>query len=195
MSSTLLAALVAAEGAAEDAQPNPLVPEIFDIFWSLVIVISVGVVFTKMVLPKFQAVFDERASLIEGGIAKAGKAQEEANAALAEYSKQLADARGEAARIKEDARTEAAAIVAEARARALDEAARIAAAAERSVEAERQAAAVALRTEVGTLATELAGKIVGESLADDKRLSRVVDRFLDDLEASETAGAGKGQGA
>lgn len=194
MSSALLAALAAAEGAAEE--PNPLVPEIFDIFWSLIIVILVGVVFTKKVLPRFQAVFDERASLIEGGIAKADKAQEEANAALAEYQKQLADARGEAARIKEDARAEAAAIIAEARGRAADEAARIAAAAERSVEAERHAAAVSLRTEVGTLATELAGKIVGESLADDTRLSRVVDRFLDDLEASETAGAsGKGQGA
>ena len=192
MSSTLLAALAAAgdtgEAAAKD--PSPLVPEIYDIFWSLIIVIVVGIVFTKYVLPRFQTVFDERAALIEGGIAKADKAQEEANAALAEYQKQLADARGEAARIREDARAEAAAIVAEARAKAVDEAARIAAAAERSVEAERQAAAVSLRAEVGTLATELAGKIVGESLSDDARLSRVVDRFLDDLEASETAEQG-----
>lgn len=192
MSSAWLAALVAAESTEEAAEVNPLVPEIFDIFWSLVIVIVVGVVFTKKVLPRFQAVFDERASLIEGGIAKAGKAQEEANAALAEYQKQLADARGEAARIREDARTEAAAIVAEARGRAADEAARITAAAERSVEAERQAAAVSLRTEVGTLATELAGKIVGESLADDARLSRVVDRFLDDLEATSSSTTGQG---
>jgi len=165
-----------------------LVPEIFDIFWSLLIVIIVGVVFTKWVLPKFQEVFDQRAELIEGGIAKADKAQEAANAALAEYQQQLADAKGEAARIREEARAEAAAIVAEARTRAVEEAARIAAAAERSVEAERQAAAVSLRTEVGALATDLAGKIVGESLADDKRLSRVVDRFLDELEASSTAG-------
>ncbi len=193
-SSTWLLALASSSEGGDER--NPVVPEIFDIVWSLVIVILVGIVFTKYVLPRFQAVFDERASLIEGGIAKADQAQEEANAALAEYQKQLADARGEAARIKEEARAEAAAIVAEARGRAADEAARISAAAERSVEAERHAAAVSLRTEVGSLATELAGKIVGESLSDDQRLSRVVDRFLDDLEASETAGAtGKGQGA
>ncbi|MDR3069215.1 MAG: F0F1 ATP synthase subunit B, partial [Cellulomonas sp.] len=87
MSNALLAVLTTAEGAAEE--PNPLVPEIFDIFWSLIIVIVVGIVFTKKVLQRFQAVFDERASLIEGGIAKADQAQEEANAALAEYQKQL----------------------------------------------------------------------------------------------------------
>ena len=39
-----------------------------------------------------------------------------------------------------------------------------------------------LRAEVGTLATELASRIVGESLADQARQSRMVDRFLDELE-------------
>ncbi|MCL2850394.1 MAG: F0F1 ATP synthase subunit B, partial [Micrococcales bacterium] len=138
MISALAAALVLggdAGTAAAEETVNPLVPEIFDIVWSLLIVIIVGIVFTKMVLPKFQVVLDERAEIIQGGIAKADKAQEEANAALAEYQQQLADARGEAARIRDEARTEAAAIVAEARVRAVDEAARIAAAAERSVEA------------------------------------------------------------
>jgi F-type H+-transporting ATPase subunit b len=48
-----------------------------------------------------------------------------------------------------------------------------------------------LRAEVGTLATTLAGRIVGESLDDDERSGRVVDRFLadlDTLEASQKAG-------
>ena len=40
-----------------------------------------------------------------------------------------------------------------------------------------------LRAEVGTLATELASRIVGEALADSARQSRVIDRFLDELEA------------
>jgi F-type H+-transporting ATPase subunit b len=172
--------------------PNPLVPAGYDILWSLVIVVAVGIVFTKYVLPKFQSVLDERAELIEGGIAKADQAQAEANAARDEYQQQLADARGEAAHIREEARTEAAAILAEARARAVDEAARITAAASRQVDAERQAAAVSLRTEVGTLATDLASKIVGESLSDDARLSRVVDRFLDELDTSSSPAAGQG---
>jgi F-type H+-transporting ATPase subunit b len=58
------------------------------------------------------------------------------------------------------------------------------------IESERQAAVVSLRSEVGTLATTLAGRIVGETLEDDARAARVVDRFLADLE-SQNAGVAK----
>ena len=84
---------------------------------------------------------------------------------------------------REQAREEGAAIKAELRAEAQAEAERIVTAGKAQVEAERQAAAASLKTEVGSLATGLAGRIVGESLDDDERSSRVVERFLADLEA------------
>jgi F-type H+-transporting ATPase subunit b len=62
------------------------------------------------------------------------------------------------------------------------EARRVTEAAQSQIEAERQQALTSLRAEVGTLATELASRIVGESLADQARQSRMVDRFLDELE-------------
>ena len=170
--------------AAEEGTQNILLPHTPDIVWSLIIVIIVGIVFYKYVLPKFQAVLDERTAKIEGGIAKAEKAQEEAAEALKEYHQQLAEARADAAKTREEARAEGTAIVAELRSKAHDEAARIVETAHRQIEAERQTAAVSLRTEVGELATELASKIVGESLQDSARQSRVVDRFLDELEAA-----------
>ncbi len=169
-----------------------LVPAGYDILWSTVVLVVIGVVFYKLVLPKFQAVLDERTEKIEGGLAQAKHAQEEAAAAKAEYEQQLQDARTEAARIREDARTEATAIVTEARQKATAEQARIAETAQRQIEAERQQASVQLRSDVGALATELASKIVGESLADEARRSRVVDRFLDELDVQTTATAGKG---
>ncbi|WP_029290425.1 F0F1 ATP synthase subunit B [Cellulomonas sp. HZM] len=179
--------------AAEEAEtPNPLLPETYDIVWSLVIVVILAFVFLKYALPKIQKVLDERTELVEGGLAKAETAQAEAAAALEEYQHQLQDSRTEAARIREEARAEGAAIVAESRTRAQAEAARIVENAQRQIEAERQQAEVQLRTEVGALATELASKIVGESLEDEARQSRVVERFLDDLEASTAADAGKG---
>ena len=55
------------------------------------------------------------------------------------------------------------------------------------ISAERQHAVATLRAEVGALATALAGRIVGESLEDDERSGRVVDRFLADLETLETS--------
>ena len=59
-----------------------------------------------------------------------------------------------------------------------------AAGAQKALEAERQQTIVALRSEVGALATELASRIVGESLADDARQQRVIDAFLADLEGT-----------
>lgn len=186
----LAGALVAAEEGA--ATPNPLLPETYDIVWSLVIVVVLGFFFTKYAMPKFTAILDERTAKIEGGLAKAESAQAEAAAALEQYNQQLLEARTEAARIREEARAEGSAIVAESRTRAQAEAARVVENAQRQIDAERQQAAVSLRAEVGALATELASKIVGESLADEARRSRVVERFLDDLEASVAADAGKG---
>ncbi len=169
-----------------------LLPAIYDIVWSLVVLVIIALAFYRYVLPKFRAVLDERTDKIQGGIAKAQSAQAEAQAALQRNQEELAAARAEAARIREEARAEGAAIVEEYRARAAGEAERIVETAHRQIEAERKQASVSLRAEVGTLATELASRIVGESLQDEARQSRVVDRFLDELAASTTANAGKG---
>ncbi|WP_200806235.1 F0F1 ATP synthase subunit B [Demequina sp. NBRC 110052] len=173
--------------AEEGASHNPVIPPPYDILWSFVIFVVIAVAFQRYLLPKLQKVLDERAELIEGGISKAEKAQAEAAAALEEYTAQLTEARAEAARIREDARAEAAQILSETRAKASNDAERIVDTAARQIEAERQQTIVALRGEVGTLAVELASKIVGESLADDARQQRVIDTFLDDLESNVKA--------
>ena len=108
-------------------------PKSYDIFWSLVILIIVAVFFYKFFLPKFQAVFDERAAKIEGGIAKAEQAQKDADEAKAKYEAQLSKARVEASKIRDDARTEASHIIADARTRAENDAAQITATAQRSI--------------------------------------------------------------
>lgn len=190
-----VAAVLAAEPGEEVSGINLFIPADYDIIWSLVATVIIAVAFWKYVLPKFQAVLDERTEKIQGGLAKAENAQAEAAAALAEYQRQLAEGRAEAARIREEARAEGTAIIAELRSKASDDAARILENAQRQIEAERQQAAVALRAEIGTLATELASRIVGESLADSARQSRVIDRFLDELEASTVSSEGVGAGA
>jgi F-type H+-transporting ATPase subunit b len=116
---------------------------------------------------------------------KAERAQREAEVALQQYTAQLSEARGEAQKIREEARVQGAAIIEDLRGKAQEEAARITAAAASSIEAERQQAIASLRNEVGTLATQLASKIVGEALDDQVRQSRIVDRFLEDLEKSK----------
>ena len=73
--------------------------------------------------------------------------------------------------------------MAAARQEATGEANRILEGAQRQILAEKQAAEISLRSEVGLLASELAEKIIGEQLTDTALTSRVVDRFLDELEA------------
>ncbi len=150
----------------------------------------------KFVVPRFEEAFAERTAVIEGGIARAEAAQEEATAALAEYRAQLAGARAEASRMREEARQEGAAIIAEMRVRAQEEADRITASAQAHIQAERQAAVVQLRIEVGRLATDLASRIVEEALQDEARQSRVVERFLAELEGAPVpAGSAAAEGA
>jgi F-type H+-transporting ATPase subunit b len=141
-----------------------------------------------MLLPRITKLLNEREDAIQGGINRADEAQAEAQAVLQQYRAQLDDARHEASRIREDAHEQGAQIIAEMRERAEAEARRITDAAQSQIEADRQQALVSLRTEVGSLATELASRIVGESLTDTARQSRMVDRFLDEIEAG-TAGA------
>ena len=146
-------------------------------------------IFWKVALPRMKKLLDERSAAIEGNIAKADEAQRKAEAALEEYTAQLAGARQEAGEIRDAAREDGKKIVAEARETAAAEATRLTTTAHAQIEAERQTALVSLRSEVGTLALDLAGGVIGETLSDDKKAQAVVDRFLAELEESEGAKA------
>ena len=154
---------------ASESEPNPILPHTTEIIVGLVAFSILYYVLNKAVVPRFEKAFKERANAIEGGIARAEQAQAEASAALANYQAQLADARGEAAKLREDARVQGAAIIEEMRAQAQAEADRIVASAHNQIQSERQQAVIALRNEMGTLAIELASKIVGEALDDQAR--------------------------
>jgi F-type H+-transporting ATPase subunit b len=174
---------------ADAATQDPLVPTWPELIIGTIVFVVVFGVLGKMLLPRISKMLQEREDAIEGGLNRADEAQEEAQALLDQYRQQLADARQEASRIREEAQEQGAQIIAERRERAEAEARRITEAAQAQVEAERQQALISLRAQVGTLATDLASRIVGESLTDEVRQSRMVDRFLDGLEAQTQAGA------
>lgn len=171
---------VAAEGAS-----NPLLPHTTELIVGFIAFSILFLVLKRAVVPMFEKAYAARTNAIQGGMEKAEQAQREAEVALRRYTEQLSTAQGEAQKIREDARVQGAAILEDLRGKAQEEAARITAAATAQIEAERQQAITSLRNEVGALATELASKIVGEALDDQVRQSRIVDRFLDDLEKSK----------
>ncbi|MGJ9421047.1 F0F1 ATP synthase subunit B [Aeromicrobium sp. CF3.5] len=169
---------------AEGYEINPLVPFLPEVVMGAVFFGILIFLVAKFVVPNFEKAYADRTAVIEGGIEDAKQAQKEAQAALEKYTAQLADARHEAAAIREDAKEQGAQILAESRAQAQAEAERITSTAHAQVEAERSQVIAQLRGEVGSLATDLASRIVGESLEDDDRQKRTVERFIAELEGS-----------
>lgn len=166
---------------------NPLVPPWPELVIGLIAFVIVFGFLAKKLLPTINKVLEERREAIEGGIEKAEAAQTEAHSVLEQYKAQLAEARHEAARLRQEAQEQGAALIAEMRAEGQRQREEIITAGHAQIEADRKAAASALRQDVGKLATELAGKLVGESLEDHARQSRVIDRFLDELEEKAEA--------
>lgn len=166
---------------------NPLLPTLPDLLWGTVAFLIILALFIWKILPNLNKMLDARSEAIEGSINSAEAAQAEAQAALEKYTAQLADARAEAGRIREQARADGSAIVAEMREQASSEAARITANAKAQIEMERLSALASLKSDVGTLALDLAGGVIGETLSEDAKAQAVVDRFLAELEASERA--------
>ena len=150
----------------------------------------------RFVIPPINRAMTNRQEAIRTQFAELEEAKADARAAEEKFKAQTADARKQAGKIREEAKEQGDQIVAEAREQAQVEAKRIVDHGHAQLEAERKQALHSLRAEVGTLATELASRIVGESLEDDERANRVVDRFLADLETMETAeAAGQQDGA
>jgi len=144
-------------------------------------------ILAKYVIPPINKAMTARQDAIRQEFAEVEEAKQKANNAEAEFKAQIADARKEAARIREEAHEQGKQIIEEAKQQAQVEQQRVKEQAQAQIQAERQQALTSLRAEVGTLATSLAGRIVGESLEDDERSGRVVDRFLADLESLETS--------
>jgi F-type H+-transporting ATPase subunit b len=173
--------LLAAEG-----EHNPLLPIGEEIVVGLVAFGVLCFVLMKFVFPRMESMYQQRVDAIEGGLRRAEKAQAEAGQVLSEYKAQLAEARTEAARIRDEARADAEGIRQDVLAKAREESDRIIAAGKEQLAAERQGIVRDLRAEMGTLAVDLASKIVGESLTEEARRKGTVERFLSEL---ETAGA------
>lgn len=166
---------------------NPLVPPLPELVIGLIAFAIVFFFLWKKLLPNINKVLEQRREAIEGGIEQAEAAQKEAAEVLQQYKDQLAEARHEAARLRSEAQEQGATLIAEMRAEGQRQREEIIAAGHAQIEADRKQAAQALRQDVGKLATELAGKLVGESLEEHARQSRTIDRFLDELEEKAEA--------
>jgi F-type H+-transporting ATPase subunit b len=174
-----------------EATHNPVVPIWQEIVIGTIAFALLVYVLGRFVWPRMEQTFQARVDAIEGGIARAEAAQAEAHALLEQYRQQLAEARTEAARIRDAATADAVGIREDMMARAREEADRIIAATREQLAAERVMIVRELRANLGELAVELASRIVGESLADEARQRGTVERFLAELGEAPAGSGGR----
>lgn len=166
---------------------NVLRVPLYEFIIALVAFFIVLIVLAKVALPSVRKVLDDREQAIAGGIRKAEEAQEQSAQLKAELEDELDAARQEAAEIRNQAQADRAQIIEEARSQAAAAAKQVTDQAQAAIEADRAKAASDLRSSVGSVAVDLAGRIIGESLTDDARAQRVIDRFIDSLEQTSAA--------
>ncbi len=188
----------AEEHAEEVSEAKDLYPAPGELIVGLVAFAILFFFTWKWVLPRFKQVLEERREQIQGEMEKAEATRKEAEKTKEEYQKQLAGAREEANKVIEEARATAEQVRRDLQAKAEDEAQGIVARAQDEIHAERDRAFQELRAQVGSIAVELAERVVGESL-DEKAHQRLIDEFIDEVASGASsngdgaAGDGKGE--
>lgn len=188
-----VAGLLAAEGgegteATHASASLPILPYLPELIFGIVAFLIIYAIAAKMFIPAMEKAYAERRDAIEGDMSRAEHALAEAEDLKRQHQAQLTEARSDAARVREEAREQGASIIAEMRDQAQVEAARILENANKQIEAERSQAMTQLKGDVGRLSTDLASRIVGESLHDETRQRGIVERFIADLEAGRVSG-------
>ena len=144
----------------------------------------------KWVIPRVNALLEERRQKIQGDLEKAEQSKNEAESLLTDYREQLAGARQDANRIIEEARRTAEAMRKDLMAKAEQEYQGVVGRAQEEIRAERDRVFQELRAQVGALSVELAGRIVGEELDRDRHL-QLVDDYIRQLSDLPSNGNGK----
>src|SRR6187402_1181973 len=92
---------------AGETEHNPIIPLWQELVLGSIAFALICYVLMKFVFPRMEETFRARVDAIEGGIKRAEEAQAEANRLLEQYKQQLAEARTEAASIRDEARADA----------------------------------------------------------------------------------------
>jgi len=177
--------VVAAEAAAEEK--NPILPDVAELIYGALAFLIVFAVLWKFAFPALGKMLAERSAKIEGDLEKAEESRMTAERELAGYRQQLAGARDEANRIIEEARRTAEQLRRDLQAKAEQEAQATVTRAQEEIRAERDRVFQDLRAQVGVIAVELAGRVVGESLDADSH-QRLIDEYIE-----QVSGSGNGQ--
>jgi len=177
----VLALLATEEGNhatdASESVTNPILPELFEMFWGAVAFICLYLLVRYVFLPKIQGTIDKRAATIAADLEAAAAAEAQAKGATAEFQDQLADVRAQAAAIIDQARQEAEAERHRLIGRAEREITALRDVVESEVSREHDEALASIRPQVTDLAAAAASRVMSRPVT-VAEAGPIVDRYM-----------------
>lgn len=175
--------LLATEAGEEAGGITLLLPEAPELVYGLIGFLIVYFILSKFAFPGLNKMLTERTAAIQGKMEDAESMRTEAELAKREYEASIADAKGEAGRIRDAAKADAERIRTDLVAAAEADAAAIRERAESDASQERERALQELRGDVGRMSVELAARIV-EKEVDPATHQALVDSYINNLSST-----------
>jgi len=177
----LAQALALAVTAAEEVKAkNPILPEGKEIFWGGLAFVIVFSLLAWKAWPAIKKALQDREDKIRGDLEHAELVRNQAETELADYQRQLADARNEAGRIIEEARQSAEQVRKDLIARAEVDAGEIRSKAQDDIRAATERAMADVQARVSDLSIELAERIVQQNL-DRATQIQLIENYINEV--------------
>ena len=157
-------------------------PEFGLVFWMFVAFACLYFILAKWGWPFIIKSMEERADLIDKGVAYAQQAKANLDNAKAEADKLIAEAQSQQADILREAARMRTELIEKARSDAAEEEKKVRAASQISLDQARKEAEKQMRLEMGELALQIAEKVIRRNLSGDDAQKALVDQYLNEVE-------------
>jgi F-type H+-transporting ATPase subunit b len=166
-----------------ETSKNPILPETNELVYSIISFVVLCVLFKMFGYPAVKKSMDNRTQRIRNNLDEAERAKDEAASILAEYQRQLADAKTESNRIIEEARRQAEEVKKELVTQTQAEVNAMKARAAEDIKAAQARAAADLQARIGELVVDLAEKVIERNLDRETNIA-MINRYIEEVGAS-----------
>ena len=156
-----------------------LIPDMNEFIPMLVVFLIILVILGKFGWPVVDGIITKRTETIREALKKSEEAQAEAEITLAQYKKELADAKEQAAQIVADAKKTGEAVKADIQAQAQRESDAMIEKAKATIEAEKKAAISDLQGSIADISVDVAGRLIGQDLSDSEH-RKIIERYVNE---------------
>lgn len=156
-----------------------ILPDLNETIPMLIAFVILVIILAKFGWPVFEDMLAKRERTIAEALQKSEEARIESERVLAEYQKQLADAKSQAAKLIADAKETGEAVRADITNKAQEEANAMIEKARVAIEAEKQAAMSELQNSVADLSVDVASRLVSNDLSDAEHRA-IIERYINE---------------